>query len=325
MDESLFQNNFFNKQEICQYFGNVLLATDYSGQIVLIFCNGEIITYELVQEKQWQQTSSLKVIPQIAIIKQNDYSLQLNGNGRRFIFMQVDQRYEFKIQIWQRRHKFNWTFQQSLKLNSRSKFLSINLIGSMLMVDHLKTIIIWDYNPPQTKLVRVQSVPLEANTACFNDNDCVIAAKSKQHVVLIKKVNHIWVKYQSIKGEQEFFMQFFKNRLIIMSIYDLFMYKMDDSFHFSIEKQIISGFFTKEPQQCLFIGSIVLIQMPSLQVECYKYENNVWLKDKTYFSSKFEAHQILFSKDNKKLFIYRKKYGCIVFDKKNEIKEKIKS
>ncbi|CAK82772.1 unnamed protein product (macronuclear) [Paramecium tetraurelia] len=302
----------------------VLLATDYQGQIVLVFCNGEIFTFSLVKEKDWQWTSSLKVIPQTSITQQEDYFLQLNGNGRKFFFSQVDQRYEMKIQIWQRGHKCNWTFQQSLKLYSRSKFLSINLSGSMLMVDHIRNILIWDYNHTQRKLARVQCVPLESTIASFHENESVIAAKSKQHVVFIKKINHMWVKYQSIKAEQEFFMQFFKNRLIIMTIYDLFMYKMDDSLHFQLEKQIISGIFTKEPQQCLFMGPIVMIQMPSLEIECYKYENNAWVKDKNYFNSNFQAHRIMYSKDYKKLFIYRKRYGGIVFEKKNEIKEKTK-
>ncbi|CAD8045363.1 unnamed protein product [Paramecium sonneborni] len=323
MNEALFQNNFFNQQQICEYFGNVQLATDYQGQIVLVFCNGEIITYQLIQEN-WIRTSILRLIPQTTVIQQIDYNLQLNGNGRRFFLLQVDQRYEQRIQIWNRRCNSNWTFQQSLKLYSHSSFLQINLCGNIIMVNHLKTIILWEYNQLQTKLNRVQSLQLDASVAQFNENDSVMAAKVKSHIILSKRLNHLWTKYQSIKVEQECFMQFFKNRLIVLSIYELFMYKMDEQFHFQIEKQIISGLFIKEPQQCLFMGSVIMFLQPSLEVECWKYENNVWLKDKNYFTQKFEAHQIMQSKDNKKLFIYRKKYGGMVFEKRNEIKERNK-
>ncbi|CAD8083187.1 unnamed protein product [Paramecium primaurelia] len=322
MNQSLFLNNFINKQQICEYFGNVLLATDYSGQIVLILCNGEIITFQLIQQKQWLKTSQLRVIPQTEIIQLNDYNLQLNGNGRKFFLLQVDERYEFKVSIWKRGHKANWIFQQSLILYSHSDFLSITLNGNIVMVNHLKMIRLWEFNHTQTKLTRVQSLSLESNLACFNENNSVIAAKLQYRIVLLKRVNQMWIKYQNIKTEQVVFMQFFKNRLILMNKY-LYMYKMDEQFQFQLEKKIQSNFFQNEPQFCLFMGSIIIAQLPSLELECHKYENNVWSQDEVYFTGKFEANQILQSKDYKKLFIYRKRYGGMVFEKKKEINEKI--
>ncbi|CAK84368.1 unnamed protein product (macronuclear) [Paramecium tetraurelia] len=323
MNQSLFESNFINKQHICEYFGNVvLLATDYLGETVLIFCNGEILTYQLIQQKQWVNTSLLKVTPQPEILSLNDYRLQLSGNGRKFFLLQVDDRHEFNVSIWHRGHKAKWIFQQSLKLISHSSFMSINLSGDALMIRQSNRIILWEFNQPQTKIARRQSLPFETYLAYFNENNNVIAAKVKNSVALLKKLNCMWVKYQNIKTEQVAYMQFYKNKLIIMSHF-LQIYKMNEQLHFQLDKKINSKFFNNEPQFCLYMGSIVLAQLSSQDLEYHKLENNVWLQDEEYITGRFEAQQIVQSKDKKKLFFYRKRFGGIVFEKKNKIKQKI--
>ncbi|CAD8164506.1 unnamed protein product [Paramecium octaurelia] len=301
MNQSFFQDNFINKQHICEYFGNVvLLAADYSGKTVLLLCNGEILTYQLIQQKQWLKTSLLKVTPQPEILSLNDYRLQLGGNGCKFFLLQVDDRYEFNVSIWQRGHKAIWTFQQSLKLISHSSFMQINLSGDSLIVRQSNKIILWEFNQPQTKIIRRQSLPLESYLAYFNENNNVIAAKVQNSVVLLKNSIVCGLTY----------MQFFKNKLIIMSHF-LYIYKMDEQLHFQLERKIISKFFHNEPQFCLYMGSIVLVQLSSYDLEYHKYENNAWQQDEILIEGQ------------EKIIHLSKKIWWNGFREEKEIKQKI--
>lgn len=176
------------------------MATNYDGTALVMYVNGELITFDY--NKTWKKTSSLLLVDRLYGSNPN-FQLQMNASGTYFFFIQYDPHLELKIQVWHRT-RTHWRFHHNIKLlDVNFKFFCVSNSGNILVTNQYRDVVLFEYSGEHKKLIRAHHHGLEAQNASINESENIVIFKMKSNIVLMRKKEHLFKKYENLKTEED--------------------------------------------------------------------------------------------------------------------------